>query len=151
MQNIQIAISQDGIYEEVIKTTAYIGGKNVDQNGHTLYDQVFVTDVDKEMLDRFLLDAVENASLVLSEVIKSVDSDDEGYLIFDLLMTDNFPKKLQSDLQQAISSYLQHQIIAEWCGVSAKGEAEKYTTEAAVMLRLVNSIIYKRCRPIRNF
>ena len=49
MADITIQIDKQEVYEEVSKGTAYIGGKNVDANGKTLYDQVFVTDADKEV------------------------------------------------------------------------------------------------------
>ena len=55
MADITIQIDKQEVYEEVYKVTAYIGGKNVDTNGKTLYDQVFVTDADKEMIDSFSL------------------------------------------------------------------------------------------------
>ena len=69
MADITIQIDKQEVYEEVSKVTAYIGGKNVDANGKTLYDQVFVTDADKEMIDSFFSSATSNVATALEHTL----------------------------------------------------------------------------------
>ena len=70
MADITIHIDQIEVYEEVSKVTAYIGGKNVDANGRTLYEQVFVTDADREMIDSFFSSAINNVATALEHSLK---------------------------------------------------------------------------------
>lgn len=150
MQKINLEINKADVYEEVAKTTAYIGGKNVDANGKSLYDQVFVTDADKEMLERFWQGAIDGLSVILSSVLMGTVADDESVQLL-LNMTDNFPPVLKSSLVSTAIDYVENQILAEWCAVSAKGEVEKYSNEAGALLMQVNNLIHKRMRPSRNF
>lgn len=150
MQEIKLKINKVDVYEEVAKTTAYIGGKTLDNNGKTMYDQVFVTDADREMLERFWQGAIDGLSVVLGSVLMGTTVDDETALLR-LKMTDNFPMVLEGSLKSTAIDYVENQILAEWCAVSAKGEVEKYSNEAGALLMQVNNLIHKRMRPTRNF
>ena len=77
MRDIRISINRDKVYEEVAKTTAYIGGKNLDANGKSLYDQVFVTAADRDMLEGFWHDAIGDVSAALGSVLTTERSDSE--------------------------------------------------------------------------
>lgn len=150
MQKINLEINKADVYEEVAKTTAYIGGKNVDANGKSLYDQVFVTDADKQMLERFWHGAIDGLTVILESVLRASTMDEESVL-YNLGMTDNFPMMLEGSLKSTAIDYVVNQLIAEWCAVSAKGEVEKYSNEAGALLMQVNNLIHKRMRPSRNF
>ena len=69
MANFTLTITKSDIYEEVAKTTAYIGGKNLDKNGKSLYDQVFVTEADREMLEGFWEDSIDDVSVALESIL----------------------------------------------------------------------------------
>ena len=53
MANLSISITKSSIYEEVAKTTAYLGAKNKLDDGKSAFDQIFVTDADLAMIERF--------------------------------------------------------------------------------------------------
>ena len=75
MRDIRISINRDEVYEEVAKTTAYIGGKSLDANGKSLYDQVFVTDADREMLEGYWNAAINDVSVALDSILAFENSD----------------------------------------------------------------------------
>ena len=149
MADITIQIDKQEVYEEVSKVTAYIGGKNVDANGKTLYDQVFVTDADKEMIDSFFSSATNNVATALEHTLKDMETNDIGFILT-LRMPGNFRKTMEKPLTESIIEYIENSIVAEWCDITKKDE-ESYATNASALLQQINAMQYLRQRPKRNF
>lgn len=149
MADITIQIDKQEVYEEVSKVTAYIGGKNVDANGKTLYDQVFVTDADKEMIDSFFSSATSNVATALEHTLKDMETNDIGFILT-LRMPGNFRKTMEKPLTESIIEYIENSIVAEWCEITKKDE-ESYATKASALLQQINAMQYLRQRPKRNF
>lgn len=149
MADITIQIDKQEVYEEVSKVTAYIGGKNVDANGKTLYDQVFVTDADKEMIDSFFSSATSNVATALKHTLKDMETNDIGFILT-LRMPGNFRKTMEKPLTESIIEYIENSIVAAWCDITKKDE-ESYATNASALLQQINAMQYLRQRPKRNF
>ena len=149
MADITIQIDKQEVYEEVSKVTAYIGGKNVDANGKTLYDQVFVTDADKEMIDSFFSSATSNVATALEHILKDMETNDIGFILT-LRMPGNFRKTMEKPLTESIIEYIENSIVAAWCDITKKDE-ESYATNASALLQQINAMQYLRQRPKRNF
>ena len=149
MADITIQIDKQEVYEEVSKVTAYIGGKNVDANGKTLYDQVFVTDADKEMIDSFFSSATSNVATALEHTLKDMEKNDIGFILT-LRMPGNFRTTMGKPLTESIIEYIENSIVAEWCDITKKDE-ESYATNASALLQQINAMQYLRQRPKRNF
>ena len=149
MADITIQIDKQEVYEEVSKVTAYIGGKNVDANGKTLYDQVFVTDADKEMIDSFFSSATNNVATALEQTLKDMVTNDIGFILT-LRMPGNFRKTMEKPLTESIIEYIENSIVAAWCDITKKDE-ESYATNASALLQQINAMQYLRQRPKRNF
>ena len=149
MADITIQIDKQEVYEEVSKVTAYIGGKNVDTNGKTLYDQVFVTDADKEMIDSFFSSAISNVATALEHTLKDMETNDIGFILT-LRMPSNFRKTMEKPLTESIIEYIENSIVAAWCDITKKDE-ESYATNASALLQQINAMQYLRQRPKRNF
>ena len=149
MADITIQIDKQEVYEEVSKVTAYIGGKNVDTNGKTLYDQVFVTDADKEMIDSFFSSATSNVATALEHTLKDMETNDISFILT-LRMPGNFRKTMEKPLTESIIEYIENSIVAEWCDITKKDE-ESYATNASALLQQINAMQYLRQRPKRNF
>ena len=149
MADITIQIDKQEVYEEVSKVTAYIGGKNVDAKGKTLYDQVFVTDADKEMIDSFFSSATSNVATALEHTLKDMETNDIGFNLT-LRMPGNFRKTMEKPLTESIIEYIENSIVAEWCDITNKDE-ESYATKASALLQQINAMQYLRQRPKRNF
>ena len=149
MADITIQIDKQEVYEEVSKVTAYIGGKNVDANGKTLYDQVFVTDADKEMIDSFFSSATSKVATALEHTLKDMETNDIGFILT-LRMPGNFRKTMEKPLTESIIEYIENSIVAAWCDITKKDE-ESYATNASALLQQINAMQYLRQRPKRNF
>ena len=149
MADITIQIDKQEVYDEVSKVTAYIGGKNVDANGKTLYDQVFVTDADKEMIDSFFSSATSNVATALEHTLKDMETNDISFILT-LRMPGNFRKTMEKPLTESIIEYIENSIVAAWCDITKKDE-ESYATNASALLQQINAMQYLRQRPKRNF
>ena len=149
MADITIQIDKQEVYEEVSKVTAYIGGKNVDAKGKTLYDQVFVTDADKEMIDSFFSSATSNVATALEHTLKDMETNDIGFILT-LRMPGNFRITMEKPLTESIIEYIENSIVAAWCDITKKDE-ESYAAEASALLQQINAMQYLRQRPKRNF
>ena len=147
MRDIRISINKDEVYEEVAKTTAYIGGKNLDANGKSLYDQVFVTDADREMLEGYWNAAIGDVSVALYSVLAFENSDEEE--TFGLRVSNLFKESLVKTLETTAFSYVVNKIVAEWCLVVSKDKAEDYLSKANALLVKMDAILYIRKRPTR--
>lgn len=149
MTNLSISITKSSIYEEVAKITAYIGGKNLDANGKSMYDQVFVTDADREMLEGFWDDAINDVSVALDSVLAtemSVSGEEE---VFGLRVSSLFKGSLVKTLETTAFSYVVNKIVADWCLVVSKDKAEDYLSKANALLVKIDAILYMRKRPTR--
>ena len=149
MADITIQIDKQEVYEEVSKVTAYIGGKNVDAKGKTLYDQVFVTDADKEMIDSFFSSATSNVATALEHTMKDMETNDIGFILT-LRMPGNFRITMEKPLTESIIEYIENSIVAAWCDITKKDE-ESYAANASALLQQINAMQYLRQRPKRNF
>lgn len=149
MQKLNISINRDKVYEEVAKTTAYIGGKNLDANGKSLYDQVFVTKADREMLEGFWHDAIGDVSAALESVLVTEKSDSDEEETFGLQVSTLFKGSLAKTLESTAFSYVVNKIVAEWCLVVSKDKAEDYLSKANALLVKMDTILYMRKRPTR--
>lgn len=149
MADITIQIDKQEVYEEVSKVTAYIGGKNVDAKGKTLYDQVFVTDADKEMIDSFFSSATSNVATALEHTLKDMVTNDISFNLT-LRMPGNFRTTMEKPLTESIIEYIENSIVAAWCAITKKDE-ESYATKASALLQQINAMQYLRQRPKRNF
>ena len=76
MADLVITIKRSDVYEEVAKTTAYIGAKNKLEDGKSAFDQVFVTDADLTMIERFFNESLDALRNVLKRFISEVSGVD---------------------------------------------------------------------------
>lgn len=150
MQEIKLEINKGDVYEEVAKSTAYIGSKTFDDSGKNRFEQVFVTDADRVMLERFWQGAISSLQPVFGGILREITASEEG-ILFVLKVTDNYPMVFEDSLKSSTIEYIENKILAEWCAVSAKGETEKYVNESGALLMQINNLIHKRCRPTRVF
>lgn len=149
MRDIRISINKDEVYEEVAKTTAYIGGKSLDANGKSLYDQVFVTDADREMLEGYWNAAIGDVSVTLDSVLAFENSDSGEEETFGLRVSNLFKESLVKTLETTAISYVVNKVVAEWCSVVAPDKVEYYELVSKTHLAKIGEIIYARKRPTR--
>lgn len=151
---IQLTVSKSNVFNEVAKTTAYVGKKMPGEEN--VYERISTTDADREMLERFWNEAAATASAALRHdlantgtlpVEHGVDLSRDYSIALGLAV--GFNDALVDTMQATLYSYFVNSILSKWFMIANKEEAASYATAAAGMLDDVVRMTYQRRRPTR--
>ena len=149
MANLTLTIEISDIYEEVAKTTAYIGAKNKLEDGKSAFDQVFVTDADMTMIDRFFNESLDALRNVLKRFI-SVGSVVDGTITWQLEVSSRFDDNLLESIKSSAKSFLVNSIIGKWCEITANDKVKEYADNAAALLLDIKEKAFFKKKPTRT-
>ena len=149
MANLTLTIEKSDIYEEVAKTTAYIGAKNKLEDGKSAFDQVFVTDADMTMIERFLNESLDSLRNVLKRFI-SVGSVVDGTITWQLEVSSRFDDNLLESIKSSAKSFLVDSIIGKWCEITANDKVKEYADNAAALLLDIKEKAFFKKKPTRT-
>lgn len=144
-----LTIKKSDVYEEVAKTTAYIGAKNKLEDGKSAFDQVFVTDADLTMIERFYNESVDALRNALKRFIVG-ESAEEGSTKWTLEMPSRFDDNLLSSINSSANSFLVNSIIGKWCEITANDKVKEYTDNAAALLLDIKDKAFFKKKPTRT-
>lgn len=133
--------------QEVAVTTAYTGGKMIDDDEHAP-ERISTVDEDENHLERFW---EESRADICQELIGLVTF--EGMTGTDYTLRVNVSKSfddaLLPSMKLSLRSFFVHNIVAKWYVYTNKGEAGDYADKAATLLDDVHrKTVYKK-RPTR--
>lgn len=149
MADSTFTITKSEIYEEVAKTTAYIGAKNKLEDGKSAFDQVFVTDADMNMIDRFFNESLD----ALRNVLKRFVSGGSGVgatITWQLEMPSRFDDNLLESIKSSSNSFLVNSIIGKWCEITANDKVKEYADNAAALLLDIKEKAFFKKKPTRK-
>ena len=149
MADLVITIKRSDVYEEVAKTTAYIGAKNKLEDGKSAFDQVFVTDADLTMIERFFNESLDALRNVLKRFI-SGGSGVGGTITWQLEMPSRFDDNLLSSINSSANSFLVNSIIGKWCEITANDKVKEYADNAAALLIDIKEKAFFKKKPTRT-
>lgn len=149
MANFTLTITKSNIYEEVAKTTAYIGAKNKLEDGKSAFDQVFVTDADLTMIDRFFNESLDSLINVLKLFISGVSVADVT-ITWQLEMPSRFDDNLLESIKSSANSFLVNSIIGKWCEITANDKVKEYADNAAALLLDIKDKAFFKKKPTRT-
>ena len=149
MADLVITIKRSDVYEEVAKTTAYIGAKNKLEDGKSAFDQVFVTDADLTMIERFFNESMDALRNVLKRFI-SGGSGADGTITWQLEMPSRFDDNLLSSINSSVNSFLVNSIIGKWCEITANDKVKEYADNAAALLLDIKEKAFFKKKPTRT-
>lgn len=144
-----LTIKKSDVYEEVAKTTAYIGAKNKLEDGKSAFDQVFVTDSDLTMIERFFNESLDALRNVLKRFI-SGGSGVDGTITWQLEMPSRFDDNLLSSINSSANSFLVNSIIGKWCEITANDKVKEYVDNAAALLLDIKDKAFFKKKPTRT-
>lgn len=144
-----LTIKKSDVYEEVAKTTAYIGAKNKLEDGKSAFDQVFVTDADLTMIERFFNESLDALRNVLKRFI-SGGSGVDGTITWQLEMPSRFDNNLLSSINSSANSFLVNSIIGKWCEITANDKVKEYVDNAAALLLDIKDKAFFKKKPTRT-
>ena len=147
--DITLSIKKTDVYDEVAKTTSYVGLKQIDADDK-LYDRVFTTDADRDLLERFWQEACNAVTDEFKQfIISQPGQTDNGIFTVDMSMPSSFDVNLVSSVEQSLFSFFINLITAKWFSISNKGDAEHYQQEALASGNEVRRKIFYRKKPQR--
>ena len=149
MADSTLTIKKSDVYEEVAKTTAYIGAKNKLEDGKSAFDQVFVTDADMTMIDRFFNESLDALINVLKRFI-SGGSGADGTITWQLEMPSRFDDNLLESIKSSAKSFLVNSIIGKWCEITANDKVKEYADNAAALLLDIKEKAFFKKKPTRT-
>lgn len=144
-----LTIKKSDVYEEVAKTTAYIGAKNKLEDGKSAFDQVFVTDADLTMIERFYNESVDALRNVLKRFLTG-ETEEEGSTKWTLEMPSRFDDNLLSSINSSANSFLVNSIIGKWCEITANDKVKEYADNAAALLLDIKDKAFFKKKPTRT-
>ncbi len=147
MTTVTITINKSNVFEEVAKTTAYIGAKKIEGAG-AAYDRIFTTDSDKEMIGRFWSESADVATNLLRRFITSVEAGDSYQIT--LSMPSRYDTNLTTSISSAMFSFFVNSIVAKWCEITDKDNVKDYADNASALLLDVKEKIFHKKKPTRN-
>lgn len=154
MKNIELKIIKARVYDEVAKTTSYTGTKM--QGDETAYDRIFTTDEDREMLERFWVEACNGATEQFKPFIVSLNAQPISHCIdletnYEVMLelSSSFDEALTGSIETSLFSYFVSLIVSKWYKFTNKGESESYGTDAVGAIDDVMKKIYYRKKPKR--
>lgn len=150
--DITLSIAKSAVMNEVAKQTSYIGAKITTQDGSNAYEQVFTTNDDYAMLERYWREAVNATTGNLRKFIKTVSGipdspsvDPEEVFEIVLSMPSRYDNSQTGTIQASLFSYFVNFITSKWLAVAHKEDAEYYEKYAtASMKEILLKIFYKK-------
>ncbi len=158
MTTIEITVKKSQVMHEVAETTAYVGAKMPAQgeNPTDYYDRIFTTDEDRQMLERFWVEACNATDSALSHGLifsKPQTVHHGGDLTNDyvatLMVAVLWNDALTGAMNRTLYSFFVNSILGKWFIITNKEEAAAYATQADGMLADVVRMTYQRKRPMR--
>jgi len=153
---IELKVNKLQVFDEVAKTTAYVGHKMPPAEGTDPYTTIFTTDEDQEMLERYWNEAANSATDTLKEYVSALSewsqphgTDPTNDYEVTLDMTSNWDARLATTIQSSLFSYFVNYVCAKWFMLTNKSEAEGYTALATGHMDDIISKLYHRVRPQR--
>ena len=148
-------INKANVYTEVAKTTSYSGVK-ASADG-SLYEQIFTTDEDRLLLERFWNEAANAATNLFKPFLVSVSSTTQSHgvnlaanYVLQVELSKGYDSALDNSVQSSLFSYFVNYIVSQWYVFANKDEAAKFAQEAVTMIDDVRTKIYYRKKPTRT-
>ena len=155
MSDVTFTVNKASVYTEVAKTTSYSGFKAAADG--SLYEQIFTTDEDRLLLERFWNEAANAATELFKPFLSSVSSAAQSHGVnlaanytAKLSLSPSYDTTLNDSVQSSLFSYFVDFIVSRWYKFANKGEAEDFGAQALAMLEDVKSKIYHKKKPART-
>lgn len=168
MKEVSIRVYQDDVFNEVAKTTDYVGSKLIDGD-EGARDRIFMADDNLEDLGRFWDESASMAEEALRELVLSGESKDFGMTLplseSDAAMKNSPPFQKRKgyemmlevsdwaktsfveEAESALRSFFIASIIWRWFRFVNKNDAKDYLAEADSILLRIRKLLYSRQRP----
>lgn len=148
-------INKANVFTEVAKTTSFLGIKKSPDG--SLYEQIFTTDDDRQMLERFWNESANVLTQLFKSFIVSVSPTTQAHGIdlsanytVVLSLPSSYDDSLDGSISSSMFSFVVNYIVSKWLKFLDKDEAALYGQESLSMLEDIKSKIFFRKKPTRT-
>ena len=152
---ITLSVNKANVYDEVAKTTSYVGAKKMAEDV-AAYDRTFTTDDDRLLLERFWVETCNAVTDAFKPFIVSVDSQPVSHGIdltrnynVTLDLSSAFDESLTESISTSLHSLFVSSIVGKWFAIASPADAERYVSEVGGTMESIIKMIYFRKRPSR--
>lgn len=147
MIDVSLTVSKREVYDEVAKTTAYVGAKM--EGDERAYERIFTTDADQQMLARFWHECQVDACETLKKFLQQEGESSDGTYTMRLALSQSFDTALEESMQKELFSFFVTAIVAKWCTFTNKSEAADYVASAQALLTGIRRKAFYKRKPTR--
>lgn len=154
MKNITFIVNKVAVYDEVAKTTSYVGAKML--GDESAYRRIFTTDADQLMLERFWNETCSAVTEHLKRFVVEVSNHPATNAVditndynLTLKVSENFDNAIEDSINASLFSCFVASIASKWFKYTNRDEVVAYVTEGAGYLDDVMKKVCHRKRPIR--
>lgn len=154
MTSVTYTVNKANVFTEVAKTTSYTGVKKAADG--SLYEQIFTTDEDRLLLERFWNEAANTATELFKPFLVSVSSAVQAHgvnlannYVAQLSLSSSYDTSLTDSAQSSLFSFFVNFIVGKWYRFANKEEAQEFELEAESKIQDVKSKIYYKKKPTR--
>lgn len=141
MNEHELKIRKEEVYEEVAKTASYTGAKMDDD---AAYERIFITEEDKAMLERFWNESKNAIAGSLKKFLVG-ETETGGTYTLTLELSASFDESLLGSMERSLFSFFVMSVTAKWYTFTNKGEATDYAAGAASNLDdLLRKVFFKK-------
>lgn len=157
MENVTLEVNKSYVYDEVAKTTAYVGSKMLVEDANA-YDRIFTTDEDRLLLERFWVETCNVATNQFKPFLVSLGSQPISHgvslannYVVELELSSSFDTNLQEPISTSLFSFFVSSIVGKWFSFTNKPEANSYIEGAVSIMEDIMRKMYFKRKPIRKF
>lgn len=153
---VNIQVSKARVFDEVQKTTEYIGHKAVSDQDPGAYERIAAIDANCEQLDRYWMEACGDVATWLDHWTVSITSqvlshhpemDAAHDFKATLAMPTNWPSQYVNTVREKVMSYLVNSIVTKWLLLTMPSQAEAYAALATGASQQISQLMLIRQRP----
>lgn len=153
---VNIQVSKARVFDEVQKTTEYIGHKSVSEQDPGAYERIAAIDSNREQLDRYWMEACGDVAMLLDHWTVSITSqvlthhpelDAAHDFKATLAMPTNWPNQYANTVREKVMSYIVNSIVTKWLLLVAPSQAEAYAALATGASQQITQLMLMRQRP----
>jgi hypothetical protein len=155
MKNITFIVNKVAVYDEVAKTTSYVGAKML--GDESAYRRIFTTDADQLMLERFWNETCSAVTEHLKRFVVEVSNHTNPNAVdltsnysISLEVSSAFDDRFKDSMDASLFSLFVASIVSKWFKFTNRDEAEAYTLEATSHMEDVLRKIYHRKKARRT-
>lgn len=156
MSAIEVTVKKTTVYHEVMKEASYIGMKG-DDGSNGSYERVSLTDANRELLERWWVEACDEATKSLRRWLVGVGEssyshgvDLTGDYVARILPGLSFNSALESGLSSSLTAWFVHTLLSRWLGITQPERVAFSVSQAAMHMDDVLRRLYHKKRPDRE-